>query len=991
MKWVDYRNKILAELDYEDTFRQLLKDNNIINNGTEWKVSCPVGYQHEHGYDTNPSCTVNVSKGVFFCNVCGFKGNVHTLVKTVLQLSSEEAWFLLGDGLGIERPSTSVPTRPDIEVGLVAKYHTDLMKLTGPLRDVLKTRRGLNNETLKRFAIGWNGDRVTIPVYDEFSNLVNFRLYKWNSDEDRYKVINYEDDFGNKYGEARIFGIENLVDDSIDTVVWCEGEMDRLVAEQHGFPTVCATSGAGTWRAEWAKYVRKKKRIIIAQDNDEAGREATKRLCEHMHPHVNVSYLNWPEDFPNKGDITDFFTKCGMGAADFQYLIDNATEFTLDTDESTLADERDVPEVSLVAAGHAKWNGKRIKVPVLVSGKAEMPYVVPSKVSAMCLAAEEASNEDAKCRSCSLLRSAGHLIKKIGSCDKELLNMIDCSDDAQQVEIKKYLGVNGKCGKCEVTVLEKGNLEELRLVPKVDSSFGAAQDSDYVVRIGYSMTSNLKSNCKYTAVGYQVASPKNQAVTYMFDKLYPDKDVATEFEMSEYADETLKILQPAEGQSVVDKINEIHADLERNVTRVWERQDVAKAVDLVYHSVQSFYFQGASVIRGWVEALIIGDSGQAKSTLVENLMAHYGVGEKYSGESSKRTGLLYNMQQNKGKWFLVWGALPLNDGGLVTIDELSGLSEEDLAQFSDVRSSGRAKATGVVTTETNARTRVIYISNPRNGKQLNTETYGVEAVIKLFGKAEDVRRLDMALSVASGDVDPDLVNRHIDAVPPVPHKITSEVRRLSVLWAWSRRPNDIVFTEGTTELILKKASEMGKKYSSAIPLVEAADQRIKIARLAIACACSLYSTDDGKRVLVTKEHVEYVVDFLTKIYSHRSLGYDRYSKDKLVNSDTSDVNITRLRKKFLALPIGNHQEMAKILYSLPYFNRNTLEDYTGLVKDDLRVLIKFLTNEHIVEKVRQDYRRYPLGTSLLQDLVNNPITKQELAEASKYGYSLDDQ
>jgi hypothetical protein len=191
------------------------------------------------------------------------------------------------------------------------------------------------------------------------------------------------------------------------------------------------------------------------------------------------------------------------------------------------------------------------------------------------------------------------------------------------------------------------------------------------------------------------------------------------------------------------------------------------AVDLVYHSVISFIFQEQPVKRGWAECLIIGDSGQAKTTLVERLMQHYKSGELLSGESSKRTGLVYNLQQtgSKGNWSLMWGAMPLNDGGLLTVDELSGMSEDDLAKMSDVRSSGIAKATGVVTAETTSRTRMIFISNPRNGRQLRAENYGVSAVLKLWGKAEDVRRLDFAIAVASGEVDSDIVNKSISDIP----------------------------------------------------------------------------------------------------------------------------------------------------------------------------------------------------------------------------------
>ena len=266
-------------------------------------------------------------------------------------------------------------------------------------------------------------------------------------------------------------------------------------------------------------------------------------------------------------------------------------------------------------------------------------------------------------------------------------------------------------------------------------------------------------------------------------------------------------------------------------------------MDLVYHTPISFMFQEQQVKRGWGECLIIGDSGQAKTTVVERLMAHYRCGELLSGESTKRTGLVYSIQQtgSKSSWSLIWGAMPLNDGGLLTVDELSGMSEDDLAKMSDVRSSGIAKATGVVTAETTSRTRMIFISNPRNGRQLKAESYGVMSILKLFGKAEDVRRLDFAVAVASGEVDADIVNRNISDMPVVEHRYTSDLCNTRVLWAWSRRPDNIVFTQEAAIKILELASKMGKKYSSRIPLVEPADQRIKIARLsASAAACILY-------------------------------------------------------------------------------------------------------------------------------------------------------
>lgn len=988
MRWSDYTNRILAELDNETFFLSVL--NSIQRRGQEVKAECPFSNLHESGTDNNPSLTVNLTKGVYYCNTCHSKGNAHTLLRHLEGLSAEDAWFKLGDELNLPRPDGTRPTRPDIDPGLAQAYHRTLLSLTGPIRDVLCTRRGLVDDTLKAFKLGWDGDRVTIPIYDEFNTLVNIRRYKWNSTDDKYKVINYEDENGNTYGEVRIFGIERLVDPTVDYIVWSEGEMDRICNEQHGFPTACPTSGAGTWKPDWAKYFKGKKRVYLAQDNDEAGRIATRKLCEKLYRVVDVFIINWPENFPIKGDITDFYTKCGQTSEDFQRLLDNATQYIDPTlAEERIADETETDEVHLADSSDASLYGKRLRVPVMVSGKDSTPYLCPMVLKATC--GDAADGESKKCSACNLALNAGEMSKTIAPNDKNIMKLIKCSDKYQHEVLVKMLGINSKCDKCRLEVQSYMNIEELRLIPKAEANFGFSKEHEYVVRTGYYLGSNLKTNKRYTMAGYMYADPSTQYATYIFDKAYPEKDLISDFELSDETTGYLDLFKPSIGQTIHQKFDEIHQDLERNVTYIWERRNVAFAVDLIYHTVLNFYFQEQYVTRGWGEALIIGDSGQAKTTLVERLMRHYRLGELHSGESSKRTGLVYNIQQNNKRWFLVWGAFPLNDGGLITLDELSGLNEDDLAQMSDVRSSGLAKATGVITAETTSRTRAIYISNPRNGRQLNSETYGVNAVLKLFGKTEDVRRLDLALSVASGDIDPALVNKSLKDVPPIPHVYTSDACNARVLWAWSRRPENIKITDEATQCILAKATEMGAKYSSKVPIVEAADQRIKIARLSVATAACMVSTDDTyESIIVKPEHVEFVVDFMNNCYAAKSFGYDKLSEQEQATTDSSDDNIMKLRQAFLTLPLGDVNEMAKTLYQLPYFSRATLEDYTGLQKDELKILLKFLTTRCVVEKSRGDYRRLPLGTQLFENLTAKLISKEEVERARKDYYDTSD-
>jgi len=972
--WNSYTNKILAEIDNEAFFLNELK--NIRRRGIEAKAECPFKHLHDSQTDHNPSLTVNLAKGIYYCNTCHSKGNVHTMYKAIYNCSSEEAWFQLGDALRIPRPDGTKPFRPEIDSGLARFYHNELMKLTGPIRQILREKRGLTDETLQRFQLGWDGERLTIPIYNEFNELVNFRRYKWNSNEDQIKVLNYVDELQNSYGEVRIFNIDRVVDNEVDYIVWTEGELDAIIAEQYGFYAACATAGAGTWKPEWSRLFRGKNKVIIMQDNDDAGRIATSKLCNRLYHIIDVYTVNWPPDFPAKGDITDFFVKLQMGPEDFQHLIDTATKYA-DITVDRIADESAAIEVHLSHSANAEYYGQRIKVPVMVSGKDSTPYLCPKTFVVKC--GELAGENNKKCINCSLAKYAGEITRTLCSSDEDLQKLIKCTEKQRDAVIFDILQVNPKCKDVKITIVDYMNIEELRLIPKAEANFGFSKEQEYVVRAGYYIGKDIQTNKKYTLVGYLWANPTNQIASLVFDKSYPEKDVISEFELNEETIEHLKLFQKSEDKTVHEMFETIHQDLERNITYVWERRNVAFGIDLVYHTALSFYLQDQHIKRGWGELLIIGDSGQAKTTIVEKLMTHYRLGDLHSGESSRRTGLVYSLQQANKRWFLVWGAFPLNDGGLIAIDELSGLSENELAEMSDVRSSGIAKSTGVVTAETSSRTRAIYISNPRNGRQINSEPYGVLAVAKLMGKSEDVRRLDLAISVASGDIDPALVNRTIEEVPTVPHIFTSDACNTRVLWAWSRRPENIIFTKEATATILKYATEMGKKYSSKVPIVEAADQRLKIARLSIAAAACVVSTNETfEEVIVLPEHVEFVVNFMQQQYDAKSFGYDKLSIQEALASDESEDKLQVLRAKYAKLPLMDLNTTAKILLELSYFNTNTLNDYLGLETTDLKVLMKFLTNNYLIEKATHNYRKLPLGKTFFEDLVNKPLTKEEI-------------
>lgn len=975
MKWAEYRNKILDTVDVE-TFYLSELPNGTRHGDAEYKTQCPFPELHEGGTDNNPSFTVNLETGVYYCNTCHSKGNIHTYYKSKYHVSSKEAWFFFGDALGLPRPDGEELYSDVIDPEIALKYHHDLMTMGGSNLEYLLNERCLTIDAIERFQIGWNGERYTIPIYDEKYNLVNIRLYTRMPVDGRQKVINYRDENGYTYGRVRLYGIENIAHE-VPYVVVAEGELDRICCEAHGIPAVTSTAGAGSWERSWTALFKNVSKVYSCYDNDTAGVNAGAKLLRRLSGITEVAILQWPDGFKNKGDITDWFCENPNGNF-LKFIQDNSNTATLVSDEDDEIDDSNAIETTLLHSIDADYINKRIKMAVMISGKGATSDVFPYKCIAQCVA----QSQDGKmCSYCPL--SEGPIAKAFKADENTPLALIECTDEVQQNIIRKEIGVPGKCQQYTVEVAKYGNLEEIRMVPIADTEFSFDKDQEHVVRLGYYMGRNLKSNMRYTLTGFMHNHPKNQRATFIFDKAYPEHNAITEFKITDKVKELLDVLKPKPGQSVRGKFEEIHRDLEYNVTRVWNRRNVAMAVDLVYHTPLHFYFQGQFIKRGWGECLLIGDSGQAKSTIVEQIMHHYRLGELLSGESSKRTGLTYNMQQNGNTWFLIWGAFPLNDGGLIAVDEFSGMSEEDIASLSEIRSSGICRVKAVVNDETSARTRAVYISNPRSGRPLASETYGVQAILKLFGTAEDVRRLDIAVGVASGEVDATLINSDYSKMEQIDHVYTTDVCNAGVMWAWSRSPEQIIIDEEATREILKQAVALSNKYSSAIPLAEPADMRLKLARLSIAAAARTASTDETyENIVVHPEHVNFVVNFLQEVYDAPALQYDKMSSKEFAMIDTSNDRMAMLREAFLKVPVVDHNVAVEGILRADWFNDKELCVQTNTDSYAVTQLLHFLVaNNLAVDKGRYGYKLTATGATFFKQTLEKPYTAEELNKA----------
>ncbi len=204
-----------------------------------------------------------------------------------------------------------MPSTPDL-FHLAAKYHR---ALPDRIREYLHTR-GMPDEVIDRRVLGWNGVRITIPVFDKKGICAFFRLAKDPDDQsDAPKMLSL------RGSQVDLYGWETLRLEP-QRVVICEGEFDRLVLEANGFPAVTSTGGAGSFDPEWAGAFASIPEVYVCFDHDEAGRKGALRVAR-MIQHAKLIEL--PEEVGEGGDLTDFFVRLGRNTGDFEQLLAQAT------------------------------------------------------------------------------------------------------------------------------------------------------------------------------------------------------------------------------------------------------------------------------------------------------------------------------------------------------------------------------------------------------------------------------------------------------------------------------------------------------------------------------------------------------------------------------------------------------------------------------------------------------------------------------------------
>lgn len=900
-------------------------------NETSVKVKCPF-----HA-DDNPSCVVYLDKPGFKCFTagCAAHGDILTFLARLLNSTRAVIYHDLSTRYQLEKASV-------INADTVERYHAGIWQAEPFLREL--RLRGITDDDIRQYRIGEDRGRITIPIKNAHGLYVNVRRYLPGA-PGAEKMRNTKG-----HGQARLFPIEQL---EYNRIVICGGELKAIAAakilNRYGIGAITHTGGEGNWSPNLSEALRNKDQLWICYDIDKEGQTAASTLCNLLSRYVPwISNVTLPLDadqFPH-GDINDFVA----AGHDLYAVIKEAKRW--ESKVATNRAEGSAEDFELARAFTSEASHKRLRIKAVVSAMDQTPYVVPSKVLPVC-------SRDQKCCGLCPVYSAEGVEFDISPESASLLDMVG-GNKAQIREANMLeLGIPKLCRVVDFETTSFYNIEDVRLSPELEMT---SRNTERAMLPAICIGKGLELNETYYFTGRMHPHPRSQQSTLVISSYDVAQDALSSYQPANL--EQFELFQPTEwsGKAIQDKLNDLYEDLSANVTRIFQRNALHLVVDLVFHSPLFINFDGRTE-KGWAEALIVGDSSQGKSETTKHLMHHYGLGTKVECKNASVAGLLGGLQQINGKWFVTWGVIPTHDKRLVVLEELKGASREIISKLTDMRSSGIAEIPKIEKRRTHARTRLIALSNPRSNEPMSAYNYGIEVIPELVGGLEDVRRFDVALVVATSEIDARSLNRLASSRPEVEHTYTSDLCRGLILWAWTRDASQVVFESNASEAVLNAANELCEKFTDAVPLVDRGSMRTKLARLSAAIAARTFSTTNNHTcILVRTCHVEFIKRFLISVYSADSFGYDALTK--AIQATTKLKDPDKIKHQIESTPFP--KDVVDQFLHTTSIELQDVQDWCGWDRNNAMQLVSFLVRKHALVRDGRAYRKTPEFIKLLK-------------------------
>ena len=773
--------------------------------------------------------------------------------------------------------------RPVIPFATIANFHADLLSSKKYIA-LVQRDMGLSVGDIRRFKLGLDlsTHRITIPIYDNWHQLVNYRNYRLPSERgvNDVKIFNLKD-----HGRCDLFPHQAIQHYRINKPIYLmASEKETMLAIGMGVQAICTTTGEGSWDESFNEYI-KGYEIRIVFDNDRAGISAADKIKGTL---ATVARCIVPLKIPfktSRPDRKDFADYALKEKGNIQRLLRfNHKAITLSTRKSTekaggasgsrgvVKDESITPSLSeqdgpkmppyfdserLFDIADMRSNiellNHRIKCQAVVAAKSQNTYTVPWKFRVKLPGKPETCHE-----------------LPMG---RELLRFVRTTDEQVLQQLQMLVGV--KKDEAEIIPYEFITAHEVEVIPTAVVD----RDVPYVIQRCFYFGKSIEANVPYYLDIIPTSEIRTQETIGIITDCTPLSKSIDSFNFNDPMLFELNCFAPSDNQEPYDKLIELANEISERFTKVYNRLDWHLMALLTWASPIGWKLPNESELqRGWINSLVIGDTETGKSKVAKGLRQLFNCGVYVSAENCTFVGLVGGaIKMGSGQLMLRWGRIPLSDKQLVVLEELSGLSVDEISNMSDVRSSGVARLDkGGLSSETNARTRLLCISNVRaETKTLSNYLYGIHAIQELIGHGEDIARFDMVTTLVDREVSNTTINEVREATTQV--TFTPELIQRLIHFIWALTPDQIHFTEAAHARCLRETLALSTEYHPSVPIFKGGSGRYKLARVATSIACFLFSWDE-QRVVVTEEHIATAAKVLRLLYDKPSLGYREFSE-----------------------------------------------------------------------------------------------------------------
>jgi 5S rRNA maturation endonuclease (ribonuclease M5) len=911
------------ELKYFESYLEQLYDDGKIDTmfpdqKGNVKLCCPFKHKRtvldnetweekeEEYYEVVPSSSINLNMRVFHCFTCDRTYKELEFAQAITGKSKEE---LLKEHVAIETLKSANETWAE-------NQHKSLLENENVL-DKLNALK-ITKEAIEELNLGYMTNCLATPIFKN-GNLINIARYNINKDPN-YPKVRYNENTNT--GDIVPFDVWKK--DFRPTVV-CEGEKDMIVARSNGFNAITLTGGSqSSVQAEYFDYF-KDRDVYICYDNDDAGLRGAKKLYKDLQRHCKNVYVVDISKVctENKEDVTDFFVKYDKNHDDFKELLLNNSKKLTDEDLKEVKTKHEIP-LSKIEENIEKSNfGKTLKSTLQIIATCTETYSAPEYAVFKPID----SDEDVKPKAW-----------YIDSSRENFLELIEGKVVKGQIPdiIASQIGLGSKWQKafsCEL-----GNLQTIYKVSVTDvANENDEKASEFTIDIYSKQPLEIGNIYEITYKLYP--HPKQGRKTIAV----AEKIEETNYEFDVNNEDYIQSLKKFKAEGYIgNKINELYESARCHIAP-YLNKDLWFLMDLVFNSPLDIVYNKS--IRGALDVFVLGDTRTGKSETSRALKELYDFGEVVPLKTSTVASLIGGTDDKLKRTKL--GVLPRYHKELVVMEEFSGAPLDFIKTLTEIRSSSMVKIYRVAgDIQAPCKIRMITISNPisenNNLMSLSNFPNGVEPINELIKSPEDIARYDAFILVPRVEK----LSNPFSTETKDEYKIEKEAYRHKSKWIKSLTDENVKISDELGSYIFEQSLKLNEMFESSFTLFGSETDK-KIARMSSALACMLCSTNDYKHIIVTKEHVDYIVEFIKHLYDNDIFRLKEFADEEKSYNVVVDEDTKQLETLY-----PKNVTFIDFLANTSKVNRNELQTVSGLSRDDFTKIFNLLVSRKFIKLSR---------------------------------------